>query len=94
MTTGSAGVTTVAAGAACGTAAGTGGVAGALLGAAGGIAVSTGAGAAAVGAFIWSGAELVAGVCANPKAPSRAVTTISSNTFFMESSEESRLAVD
>lgn len=45
-----------------------------------------------MGVFIWSGAGLVAGVCANPSAPSRAVTRISRNIFFIRFSEEPRLA--
>ena len=56
------------------------------------VVVATGAGAAAVGVLIWSGVGLESGVCANPGAPSRAVTTMSRNTLFMESSEEPRLA--
>ena len=84
----------MASGAAGGTTVCAGGVAGAVAGATGGTAVSTGAGAAAAGVLVWSGVGLVAGVCANPSAPIRAVTTISKNTFFMESSEKSRPAAD
>jgi hypothetical protein len=94
-TTGSAGMLTVAAGATGGTAVCTGGVAGttgATTGSAGVLTVAAGAGAAAVGVLIWSVAGLAAGICANPSAPSTAVTTISVNSLFMKSSEESRLA--
>jgi hypothetical protein len=42
--------------------------------------------------LVWSVLMLAVGVCANPSATSRAGTTISKNAFFMESSEESRLA--
>ena len=42
--------------------------------------------------FTWFVLLLAAGVCANPSATSRAGTTISKNTLFMESSEKSRLA--
>jgi hypothetical protein len=44
--------------------------------------------------LIWSVLPLAAGVCANPIATSKAGTTISRNTFFMESSEKSRLCGD
>jgi hypothetical protein len=42
--------------------------------------------------LIWSVLPPAAGVCANPIATSKAGTTISRNTRFMESSEKSRLA--
>lgn len=80
-----AGVTTAGAGGGAGTT-------GVTTGCAGVVVVATGAGAVAVGGLIWSGVGRVSGVCANPDAPSRAVTTISRNTLFMESSEEPRLA--
>jgi hypothetical protein len=92
---GATGVTTGATVGAGVTTAGAGGAVGAVgvtTGCAGVVVVATGAGAAAAGVLIWSGVGLASGVCANPGARSRAVTTISKNTLFMESSEEPRLA--